>query len=368
MKKILFAAISLVMILLTTSCSNDEIIVEKDTKVNDVNVTVSLSNFFSSYNFYDTQHDINVNDNFRTFNSEGGIYIQVRTLFYDNNGVLVDSLLSYSTNTNSVSASKKLAEGNYTVISTLTFASKNSGDDASFWLLSNKEKLSTASLLVPNRFTEYSIMSYDAKTITVRSGQSTSVSMAPAPVGALGYMFCQNFQYKNAATYGTAADNGVRKIAVYSQNIAISYKLDPNSREKYEYMDDAGQDNWYYLEVFTPQDFDDSWTCFKSNLYSFFYILAPNPNLQFGYMLEGASGFAGTGGQRYNIENGNTYLAYWDWFQVGNPYFGIADNNHWHSYSNSKVYSLSPKKNFDLKSLFKQNSQKEQIHVPYLAK
>ena len=61
MKKVILAAISVVA-LLAMSCSNDEITVVKDDKVNDVNVSVSLSNFFSSYNFNDTKHNRQVTD------------------------------------------------------------------------------------------------------------------------------------------------------------------------------------------------------------------------------------------------------------------------------------------------------------------
>ena len=37
---------------------------------------------------------------------------------------------------------------------------------------------------------------------------------------------------------------------------------------------------------------------------------------------------------------GITYLAYWDYFQIGNPYLIPADNNHWHDYS--QVYYEDP--------------------------
>ncbi|MBQ5475593.1 MAG: hypothetical protein IIT65_13155, partial [Lachnospiraceae bacterium] len=42
--------------------------------------------------------------------------------------------------------------------------------------------------------------------------------------------------------------------------------------------------------------------------------------------------FNGYGEQTCNITSGKVYLAYWDYFKVGNPYFGIADNNHWNRY------------------------------------
>ena len=74
-----------------------------------------------------------------------------------------------------------------------------------------------------------------------------------------------------------------------------------------------------------------------TNLYGYFYILAPDFNLCFGYVLNGQNTFSMFGKQDCNIQYGKTYLAYWDYFQVGNPYFGIADNNHWNDYSSSSA-------------------------------
>lgn len=341
MKKILFSALcGLAMI--TTSCDNDDILIEADNNVNEVNVNVSLSNFFSSYNYNDTKHDVSVTEDFRTFNSEFDKYIHVRTLFYNTQGNLVKELSSFSATTNSVSNSTKLAEGTYTVVSILNFADDQT-EEGSWWDLYEKEKLSTAYISPYSRFYKWCIMSYASTSITVVEGKTVNISMTPTPVGALGYMYAQNFQYKNESTYGTVADNGVRSIALYSQKVAEGYKLDPNASERFIYKKATGSNSWYYLsDEMTPSVFKDSkdYGYFRTNLIDYFYILAPSFNAQFGYKLEGESGFNGYGEADYTITNGQTYLAYWDWFQVGNPYFGIADNNHWNTYSSSQSLSI----------------------------
>lgn len=343
MKNVVYSAFC-GLALLATSCSNDDILIDKNDNVNEVNVNVSLSNFISSYNFNDTRHDISVTEDFRTFSSEFDKYIHVRTLFYNSQGNLVDSLITYSPTTNTVSKSIKLAAGTYTVITTLNFADEESAD-GSWWDLYDKEKLSTAYLSPYRRDVIWCVMSYASQTITVASGNTTNVSMTPAPIGALGYMYLQNFQYKNEATYGTVADNGVRSIALYSQNVADGFKLDPNATEKYIYLEATGSGSWYYLSSnLEPSDFSGSkdYGYFRTNLYSYLYILAPSFNAVFGYVLDGESSFQPYGQRNYTITNGQTYLAYWDWFQVGNPYFGIADNNHWHTYASApQARSLS---------------------------
>ena len=333
MKKIIFATLALTSLLIM-SCKNDDIVIDTNNSVNDVNITVSLSNFYQSYNFNDTYHEIEVSEYFRTFYSEYEWEIQTRTLIYDSNGLLIDSLVSYSTNTNAVTNTKKLGDGKYTFVSTLTFAFKNDdGSLESMWDLAENENLTTANLQMYWNQTLWSIMSYEAKEITIVKGQTTDINMQPSPVGALAYMYLENFCCKNEADYPNISDNGIRSLTLYSRNKAVGYKLNPKSTDKYVYLDATGSNDWYFLSShLVPSDFSEDWTFFQSNLYDYFYILDPNPRIKFGYVLEGEDVFNGYGEQTCNITSGKVYLAYWDYFKVGNPYFGIADNNHWNRY------------------------------------
>lgn len=341
MKKILLATAALAL-LLGTSCSNDDITIHTSQNVNPVTVNVSLSNFTSAYNDYtDTKHDNYsiYDDYFRTFNSEHEQYIQVRTLFYDSEGNLADSINTFTTNYNAVTNNIRLAEGTYTAITTITF-SVDTVPAGSYWDLADKEKLSTVYMSPQTnsngqKLYIYDVMSYDAQTINVTSDRTTTLSAAPKPIGSVICFVMENFQFLNQADYGTEADNGIRQIALYSQNFASGYRLNPNASEKYIYRDDAGSNMWYYLDRNVPSEFQEDWTYFQNNLRDVFYILTPNPKIYFGFQRDGDDGFTGYGRADYTLENGRTYLAYWDYFQVGNPYFGLADNNHWNDYSST---------------------------------
>ena len=348
------------MIFFTTGCNNDDITIDTDTSINEVAVSVSLQNLFSSYNFVDTYHDISIPEMYRTFHSEYGIYIHTRTLFYNSNGNLVDSIVAYSTTTNSLNKTIDLSEGKYTVVSILNFALEEDYN-YSWWDLCDKEKLSTAFIRPLPWTSAWAIMSYDSKTITVEKGKTTSVSMTPSPVGALAYGYFQNFQYKNETTYPQAGDNGVRNIMILSQTIGQGYHLDPNTKDKYIYYGDPGSKYWYALsEEMTPDYFGFKDGYFETNLYDFFYILAPSFNLCFGYVLEGESNFFSYGENHYTIQDGKTYLAYWDWFKVGEPYFGIANNNHWNTYSTkSRSEGFEDMFNFSLNSTGKELRSKQ---------
>lgn len=331
MKKIiLFAALAFTA-LLFTSCENDDIVIERAGGDNMVSMTVTLSDFFSSYNFVDSKHYVDVADQYRTFYSADGMYIQSRVLFYNSSGMLADSVVTYSTNTNAVSIVKGLAAGKYTAVVTLTFATKNTGNDASLWCIVGRESLNTAYLECKDNTSQWSIMSYASQEFTIDKG-GISLTLNPKPVGALAYVAFDNFQYasRNDCINKTASDTQVRQIALSSQDVAVGYRLNPHATERYIYLDDAGITSLHDLISVEPGDMGE--TYFKNNFFGFCYILAPQCNLSFRYRMENESVPMEIGNSDFAITAGQNYLAYWDYLQRYNPYFGKADNNHWHSY------------------------------------
>ena len=191
MKHKISLAILSVFAFIVSSCSNDPIeVVSGQT----VEVSVNLNNFFSSYNYNDTKHDIKLGDDYRVFHSEYDKYIQVRVLFYSKEtGNLVDSVLVYSENTNTQKVSVSLPAGEYYAISTLAFADEKS-IEGTWWDIAGKEKLATAKMVPYLRWSKWSILSVDTKQFSVVEN-GASVTLTPKPVGAMGYYFFQNFQY-----------------------------------------------------------------------------------------------------------------------------------------------------------------------------
>lgn len=341
MKKILFAAFSLVSMLFIASCSNDDITIDKNiSKVeNAVSLSIDLTNFYSGYTFDDTKHDIEkkyqIAEAYRTFHSEYKIYIQVRTLIYDKaSELLVDSIVNYVTNTNSVTESFDLYPGDYYAVTTLTFATQNK---ESYWNVIDREKISTAKLQPLTR-SRWNILSESTEEFSVSRDQKAKINTVPKPLGALVYFYFQNFQFIDEASYGEVADNKIRLLGLFTQRLAVSYNIDPSATSKYNYAEETGIDNWYIDKALVPSDFDKNWTYFQANLISHCYILEPEQRTVFGYMKEGDTGFKDKGEQVTTFIPGKTYLAYWDYFKVGNPYLGIADNNHWNDYKVTKLF------------------------------
>lgn len=331
-----------------TACSNEAIEIETSAgKVkNAVTMTVSPSNFVSSYNYVDTKHDItSIADDYRTFHSEYNGLISVRSYFYDKNtGVLADSARSFvETADNDVVLDVNLPVGDYYAISVICMSY---GDKTPFWNIADREKLETAKLVQKNRnsYGLWNILSVSTEEISVIRNSHVSASTVPAPVGSIIYYYYQNFQYKNQSSYGAVADNGIRQLSIYTRNYAVAYKLNPKATNRYEYLADAGANNWYIVEKSEPADFDESWTHFQSNLYGYKYFLAPEASMVFGYMLDGETTFHPYGETTKQVfQPGKVHLGYWDYFKVGNPYLGIADNNHWNSYSTNTRASASIK-------------------------
>lgn len=343
MKKVIYA-IFVFATMIFTSCTNEDIYVETSAPVieNAVSVNLSLEKFYQVYNFNDTRHNnINVyNDFYRVFNSEHNMFIKALILFYEKStGILSKSYYGYLSNINDVKFNADLQEGNYYMISALFFAQDKSGE-TDYWTLQNGTNLRTASLKF-NATSVWSIMSVSTNEVSVKGGRTVNMNAVPQPIGSLCYFYYQNFQYKDQVTYNKNpnihSDNNIRALALYTQKYALEYNLDPNGNSRYNYRSDAGASNWYVIDKSIPTDFNKSWTHFDNNLYGYTYILAPEFNLTFGYILEGKTSFNGYGQANYKVQNGKEYLAYWDWFEVGNPYFGIADNNHWHTYNNART-------------------------------
>lgn len=338
MKKILFGLLAL-SIGVFSSCSNDDIeITSTIAPVQDgLTISVDLSRFFSGYTFDDTKHNIGqIAEAYRTFNSEEEMLIEVKTLIYNKTTEeLVDSIVNYVTNTNAVTESRNLLPGDYYAITTLAFATKNK---VSYWRVEDSKKLSTAKLRPRYRQSEWSILSQSTESFTVSRTEKARVNTIPTPLGTLVYFYFQNFQYKDEASYGVVADNGVRTLALYTQRRADSYNLDPNATSKYNYAEETGTNTWYIDLIVEPTDFDESWTHFKSNLYAYAYILEPEQHTTFGLKTEGKNTFSGYGEQNTTFTSGITYLAYWDYFKIGNPYLGPADNKHWNDYQPKMLY------------------------------
>jgi len=317
---------------LLLSCTNEAIDVTsvktpEPIYYNKLTITVDPSDLFSSYTYEDTRNGIkSLKKQFQTFNSESNRYIQWRTLIYNNNEQLVDSVVEYLANTNSSTKELQLLVGDYYAVTTLTFTDtlKNS-----MWHLLDKEKMPTVKLKPKSRFNRWSVMSQSSQKFTIDKNDVARIVTVPRPVGCIVYSVWENFGKWDTKVYGDRLDT----LSLYTKDVTESYNLDPNATNRYNMLAEPEENSWY------TQDFTTgSWLELYKLLgypdldYSYSYIFNTDKVARqcYGYVIIGSSSFRGEYGKaEYKTEPGKTYLSYWDYNYIGNPYFGVADNNHW---------------------------------------
>lgn len=318
MKKIIYIFILLTGLLV--SCSNDPIDIDSvKTKepiyYNTLTITVDPSDLFSSYTYEDTYHySTSLKDIFRSFHSKYNRNIHWRTLVYDKSSrLLVDSIVDYLSDTNVATKDLQLKIGEYYAVTTLLFTDTL---NRPLWNVMDKEKLSTAKL--EPRFidaTHWGIMSHSTEPFTISETTSTRLVTTPKPVGAVVCSYYQNFAKMENV-------DSLQYVSYWVKKYPLSYNLDPDIANKYNYSQDMGN-KWH------PKGADVYAGIIPHYTYSYIMDTGNPMELQFGYKLKNENIFHGYGDGTYTLESGKTYLAFWDYLYIGNPYFGVADNNHW---------------------------------------
>ncbi len=321
-------------ICLLLSCTNDAIEVTsvkapEPIYYNTLTITADPTDLFSSYTYEDTYHGVKpLKKSFPTFYSEEQRHIQWRTLIYDKDELLVDSIVEYLSNTNSMTKEKTLRSGDYYAITTLTFT-EDSLDKSSMWELLDKEKMSTAKLQPKGRFGQWYVMSQSSEKFAITKENGARIATKPKPVGCIVYSLWENFSKWDPKVYG----DSLTEVTLYTKDVTQSFNLDPNATNRYNMRDEPGTNTWYYQDWMYGRIFelykmfgldDDAWS------YSYIFNTDKTTRLCFGYSMKDHDGFYGSYGQsEYKTEPGKAYLSYWDYDYIGNPYFGVADNNHW---------------------------------------
>lgn len=336
MKKIYFLAV-LFAGMAFTSCENDEIgVVLEDALVKgtgQLSITVNPSDFFACYNYEDKYHNINTAERFRTFNSSYGYFIELRSMVYNQEtDELVDSVVVKTlTNTNSYTSPKpiELPAGKYTVVSTLSFAVENNGSYISLWNVVDREKLSTVNMQARSRSSMWCILSVSTDDVEVVSDQTATLATTPHPVGSLVYSLFENFQFTSEASYGYTPDKtDLQRVSLYTQRTAISYNLSPKAVNKVNFLNEGTTSQMKALIGASKSS-----EGYIKNTAAFSFLLEPQETIAFGLMHVDETTFTPYGQSTVQLEAGKTYLAYWDHFRLGAPYFGLADNNHFNTYT-----------------------------------
>lgn len=209
------------MVMMASSCSNDEIEVDK---VISLSVNVSTSATYESFG----------KTKFETLLSKASDnYIGVFTYLYNEEGDLVASDTKHTKTMEQVQQSFAVNTGKYTLVTVETFVTPSSNYQSEYWTLENMDKLSTCQLRLKSEnggkalknTPENAVVGIDVRTVELNS--STSVNVTPNPKGSLVNVRYFNFENSIYSYLGFA-----------TKNMPVGYKLDPSLSGNDRYVSD----------------------------------------------------------------------------------------------------------------------------------
>lgn len=212
-------------------CKNDAIDIDKvatPEPFKTLSVTVSTTSAYEKYGLVDYQNYLGSNP---------GSYVGVTSLLYNSNGMLVDSVSSYSRTFNNISQSfGNLLSGEYTLITFETIVDASNGYKSNNWRLIDINKLETVQIhneKYDRVDWQYSI-GVSTNNIVINVSSDSQVSASPQPIGVLLDLGYENF-----------AQSGYIWLGFELKNTASGYYLNPalSVTERYKYDDGYNAQN-----------------------------------------------------------------------------------------------------------------------------
>ena len=223
----------ILMALIFTACSNEDIEIEKTGEVFSVNYNVSTQ---ALYDELDMTYGI-TNQILRNETYQVGVY----TFVYDNTGKLVDSKFSARPDLNSVSENfSGLTEGNYTFVSIQTIVNPEQDYKSPKFSIIDTESLSTLKIKLDNPYVYW----YQAVGVSITqetiSGEKT-LNVTPEAIGSIIQVNYLNFDKSNYP-----------KVAFGTTDRMEYYRLDPSVPENDRINIDLSAKG-----IFQPRDTQD---------------------------------------------------------------------------------------------------------------
>lgn len=194
--------------LLASSCTNDDIIIEKTGKKHAVTYNVSTQQMYK---------DFSIDDDVLKFLRDKDLSIGVYSYVYDETGKKVADAFSHQDNFNTITESFVLTEGKYTIISVETAVDPEENYTTARWSIEDIDKIS--SLKIKREYTDIRypyVLGVSTNYVDV-SESDVTVSAVPKPIGSLLQLYFYNF---NESEYP--------QVAFGSQDVIEYYKIDPD--------------------------------------------------------------------------------------------------------------------------------------------
>lgn len=303
MKKIFYLMLTLVVVLVT-SCSNEEIEI-RETFAAVYNV--STKEMFDEFGISD-----DIRDNFLR---DKEYAIGVSSYIYNDVGELVDSIFSYTYSYGIVQQNiGELVEGNYTIVTVENLVDPNNGFKADKWFVSDEKRLETIKLSTSDsKFFRSDVMGVSVKEVQITGGQT--ITVAPSAIGSLIHVEFTNFENTTHEYIGFLTDDR-----------AIAYNLSPKLMGDKKFTYNYTQTGFTISRCFlTPEESQHS--------YYTIYVLDPEIDWSFGFVKEENKGEGIW--THYHANEGTATLEDGNFYYAGFYYMG--DNTIPESYFGDKM-------------------------------
>lgn len=317
MKKCIFVLAALICGVFSSCTDSDEIeIVKKGTGVS---FEINTQSIYDEFGFTNSIKDLLRDETYA---------VAVKSLIYDENGCLVDSMTTYSYNTNSMQQSyNSLAFGQYTAIfvETLVYSDNQLPWD---YRIEGVANLSTLEIKQIDSPYWYAVLGVKDQKFTLNDDNIDKMQITPKALGSV--INCKFYNFTESPCVN---------LAIGTEEICEGYRLDPSIPEENRYSTAlVTSDKFYSLgrtDVSKNVESFDIYVLGKSLTYNLFYQTTQNANTSsWNYLSNNrTTGELKTGEISYigyafsNDENGTVYAYYGDYNGMAQWYNSIVLGN-----------------------------------------
>lgn len=281
----------MLIVVLATSCSNDEI---------DIRETYAVTYNVSTQEMFD---EFGISDDIReNYLRDKEYAIGITSYIYDDAGELVDSTFSYTYSYGVISQNiGELVKGNYTIVTVENLVDPNNDFKADKWYVSEAKRLETVKLATSDtKFFRSDVMGVSVKEVQISGGQTINVT--PSAIGSLVHVEFKNFENTTHKYIGFLTDDR-----------AGAYNLNPKLTREKKFTYDYTQTGYIISRCYlTPKD--------SKNYYCTIYVLDPDIDWTFGFV---KAENAGKGvWSSYNANKGTATLEDGKLYYAGFYYMG----------------------------------------------
>ena len=195
--------------------------------------------------------------------------IAVKSLIYDNNGILVDSMTTYSYNTNSEQhIYPALAQGKYTAVFVETLVYVENDFQPWDYRIEGVNKLSTLEIKQVDQPYWYAVIGVEIREFTL---DEKLIQIVPKALGSI--INCSFFDFTSSPCLN---------VGIGTEEDYIGYKLDPSLSEENRYITELMGSDYFSLLASTSIEEDeegfDIYVLGKTLTYRFYYQTEKNAN------------------------------------------------------------------------------------------